>query len=148
MFFISNFSKLVLRWKEKLRKQQMENPNVYGELANIDYSQYLTDLLRMSDQMIKQFVRASHAYSIAIQSYDMVSHYLSFFLLQRSNAFQHKKSSFLILSWIKTKKVPKDIVDLLINSVPIKLTYLEYDSNQKHSSNSLNMKLLYIFFNK
>ena len=55
-------------------------PEIFNELDDTDYSLYFSNMLCMSDQIIKQFVRASHAYSMAIRSFDLdIS--LSFLLL-------------------------------------------------------------------
>lgn len=46
-------------------------PDISGQLEEQDFSEDINNLLCMSPQLVKQFVRASHAYSMAIQSIEL-----------------------------------------------------------------------------
>ncbi|MEL6442229.1 MAG: hypothetical protein AAFQ80_23655 [Cyanobacteria bacterium J06621_8] len=45
--------------------------DISGQLEEQDFSEDINNLLCMSPQLVKQFVRASHAYSMAIQSIEL-----------------------------------------------------------------------------
>ena len=46
-------------------------PDISGQLEDQNFSEDINNLLCMSPQLVKQFVRASHAYSMAIQSIEL-----------------------------------------------------------------------------
>lgn len=101
-------------------------PDISGQLEEQDFSEDINNLLCMSPKLVKQFVRASHAYSMAIQSIELdIS--LSFLLLVTAIECLSTQEEF----------IPNSILNKDKNSVERYCKFiLQYGCTQQNFSDS------------